>query len=233
MNRDDNERWPKIESATLADRVYHVVRQRILQRELSPGTFIREQEVSQATGVSRTPVREALNRLATEDFLERVPHRGFRVPLRSWENLLELYPIIASLDRLAGSLAFERMTRDDLRRLERHNEQLREAGERGDVRAQVELNNAFHQTIARRSGNQRLYELLEQLHSQVFMLDLWYYSVPKNVIDSVREHAQLIEAVRAQDFPRAVKLLEINYDRARQSLEEEMGRVDGEVVLEL
>ena len=94
----DRTLWPQIESVTLADRVYQIIRNRILHRELPPGTFIREQEVSRATGVSRTPVREAFNRLASEDFLERVPHRGFRIPDRPFEALVEVYPIINSLE---------------------------------------------------------------------------------------------------------------------------------------
>src|SRR5690606_1919413 len=65
--------WPQIKPLTFADQVYEALRDRILEGELSPGEFIREQEVSEAMGVSRTPVREALGRLASEGFLERIP----------------------------------------------------------------------------------------------------------------------------------------------------------------
>ena len=69
-------------------------------------------------GVSRTPIREALGRLASEGFLERLPHRGFRVPEESLGNLLELYPIVASLELLAGRLALEQFTPRRPRRAE-------------------------------------------------------------------------------------------------------------------
>ena len=76
----DFDTWPHISTTTLADQVYAVLRDRIVGGEIRPGEFIREQEVSQGLGVSRTPVREALGRLASEGFAERIPHRGFRIP---------------------------------------------------------------------------------------------------------------------------------------------------------
>lgn len=229
----DNGPWPQIAPATLADRVYHVVRHRILQRELSPGTFIREQEVSQATGVSRTPVREALSRLASQDFLERVPHRGFRVPERPWEALLEVYPIVAALEKLAGEHAFSRLTKEDIRRLERLNRQLADAGAKGNAKRQAELNNRFHEVLSAKSGNQRLSELLSHLRAQVSLLDVWYFSIPEHVAASLKEHSELIKAIQAGDQALALELLEINYDRGRRALEVEMGRSKGEFQPEL
>jgi DNA-binding GntR family transcriptional regulator len=225
-NRTDGA-WPEIESSTLADRVYQVVRQRIVQGDLTPGVFLREQEITKATGVSRTPVREALNRLASQEFLERVPHRGFRVPETPWETLLEVYPIVSALESLAGSLAFERLRPEDIKRLKELNRKLVQAGKRGDSRAQVELNNAFHKVISDRAGNQRLSELLDQLRNQVSLVDGWYFSVPAHVMDSVEEHGRIIEAIEKKDFGKALEMLELNYFRGRQRLEEEIAGYQG------
>jgi DNA-binding GntR family transcriptional regulator len=218
--------WPHIEASTLADRVYQIIRNRILQRELVPGSFIREQDVSRAIGVSRTPVREALNRLASQDFLERVPHRGFRVPDDSWATLLEVYPIVTALEVLAGTLAFPQLRREDVKRLRELNRKLEAAGVRGDAKGGVELNNAFHQVFSERSGNARLAELLDQLRTQVILLDVWYFSVPQNVVESVREHDEIADAVEAGDQARALEALERNYIRGRQTLEAELSRQD-------
>jgi DNA-binding GntR family transcriptional regulator len=217
-------RWPQIEATTLADRVYQIVRNRILQRELAPGTFIREQEVSRATGVSRTPVREALNRLASQDFLDRVPHRGFRVPDSPWETLLEIYPIVTALEMLAGSLSFEGITPADLRKLKELNRKLEQAAEDGDPRPLVEYNNAFHKVFSDRSGNTRLAELLDQLRAQVILLDVWYFSVPENVKLSVGEHDEIVQALEAGDHQGALDGLRRNYIRGGQALENEMSK---------
>ena len=102
--------WPRPKPAPSSEQVYRAVRARIMDGALAPGHFLREKDL-ESMGVSRTPIREALGRLASEGFLERLPHRGFRVPEESLGNLLELYPIVASLELLAGRLALERFTR--------------------------------------------------------------------------------------------------------------------------
>src|SRR5688572_3748277 len=135
--------WSLPEARTLAEQVYRAVRARILDGALAPGAFLREKDLA-SMAVSRTPIREALGRLASEGFLERLPHRGFRVPEESVANLLELYPIVASLELLAGRLAFDRFSTEDVARLRDINARLAEARDRGDVRAMLDLNTAFH-----------------------------------------------------------------------------------------
>lgn len=132
MDASVRESWPSLTTATLTDQVYGVLRDRILAGQIAPGEFVREQEVSDAVGVSRTPVREALGRLASEGFLERIAHRGFRVPEESIADLLELYPILAALEVLAGSESFPRLDADDLVELREINGAYASAAQRGD-----------------------------------------------------------------------------------------------------
>lgn len=95
-----NQAWPVIgASETLAERAYQIVRDRILASALSPLTYIREEELATAMGVSRTPVREALSRLASEGFLERLPHRGFRVAERSIDELADVFTVLQALEK--------------------------------------------------------------------------------------------------------------------------------------
>lgn len=220
----DQRSWPKIKSSTLADQVYEAVRNRILDGELQPGEFAREQELSDAMGVSRTPVREALGRLASEGFLERIPHRGFRVPDEAVSRILEVYPIVSALELLAGRLAFPQVDDDDLAELRSINERLREAMEAEDVEAAIELNNDFHALIAERSGNQTLIELLEEFRGQIRRLETWYYSYREHAEQSVREHSTLIAALETGELDRALSIVEHNMARTLYSLVEETGR---------
>ncbi len=121
--------------------------------------------------------------LASEGFLERLPHRGFRVPEESLAGLLELYPTVASSELLAGRLALERFTRDDIAALREVNARLAEARDRGDVRAMLDRNTEFHRLISARGGNRRLAMLLDDLRSQLTRLELWYYSRPHPALD--------------------------------------------------
>ena len=204
--------WPLPEARTLSEQVYRAVRARIIDGGLAPGAFVREKDL-EPMGVSRTPIREALSRLASEGFLERLPHRGFRVPAESLGNLLELYPIVASLELLAGRLALERFTPVNAR--------LAEARDRGDVRAMLDLNTAFHRLISERGGNRRLASLLDDLRSQLTRLELWYYSQPERTQRSIREHEEIIAAIESGDRPRALSLLERNMSLTYESLVDE------------
>ncbi len=205
------EPWPIIRSKTLSDHVYHVLRARIGRGLYSAGQFIREQEISEALGVSRTPVREALSRLSSEGLLERIPHRGFRVSVEPLRDALELYPIMGSLDLLAGKLAFPHFAEADFAELERVNADLEQAIRARDPARAVELNYAFHRYIARRSDNRRLASMLDDLRARVYPWELWYF---ENVEDpehqSVDEHAEILAAVRAGDHERAASIFESN-----------------------
>jgi DNA-binding GntR family transcriptional regulator len=209
--------WPPPATRTLSDQVYHAVRARIMAGALAPGTFLREKDL-ETMGVSRTPIREALGRLASEGFLERLPHRGFRVPEESLANLMELYPIVAALELLAGRLALDRFTAGDVALLREINVRLATARDRGDVPAMLEHNTAFHRLITERGGNRRLALLLDDLRSQLTRLELWYYSGRERTQRSIQEHDAIIAAVERGDRARALELLERNMSLTYRSL---------------
>jgi DNA-binding GntR family transcriptional regulator len=212
--------WPLPDARTLSEQVYRAVRARIMDGALAPGAFVREKDL-ESMGVSRTPIREALGRLASEGFLERLPHRGFRVPEESLGNLLELYPIVASLELLAGRLALERFTAADVAELKEVNRRLAEARDRGDVGAMLAQNEQFHRLIAERGGNRRLALLLDDLRSQLTRLELWYYSGRDRTQRSIREHEEIIAAIERGDRSRALSLLERNMSLTYRSLVDE------------
>lgn len=213
--------WSRIPATTLADQVYRAVRARILDGEMRPGDFIREKDLNEAMGVSRTPIREALGRLASEGFLERIPHRGFRVPEEPVTNLLELYPMVASLELLAGRLAIPQMGNADIDRLKSINRRLAEAREQGDVGTLIDLNNQFHHVFCERSGNRRLCDLLDDLRTQLNRLELWYYSDGAHTQRSVSEHDEIIHAIEQGEVDTALRVLENNMALTYKSLIEE------------
>lgn len=208
---------------TLSDRAYAAIRDRIVNGELAPGTFVREQELSDALGVSRTPVREGLGRLASEGLLERIPHRGFRVPARTLGRLLDLYPIVSTLELLAGRLAFPHLKAKDLGELEHLNQRLAGAVEAGAVDEAMRCNEAFHALIAERGENGQLSEMLADLRSRLRPLERWYYSSREHGTQSVREHGSLIEALRTGQLDRALGIFEGNMALTLKSLREREG----------
>jgi DNA-binding GntR family transcriptional regulator len=221
--------WTPVSQMTLADQAYKAIRSRILGGDLRVGQFVREQEVSAALGVSRTPVREALGRLSSEGFLERIPHRGFRVPEDRWDSLLELYPIVSALEVLAGRLAIPRLRPEDLAALREVNDELaQESGPGGDVRRRIALNSRFHELICQRSGSQRLCDMLSDLRSQLGRLEVWYYTQPDATAASVAEHTAIIEAIEGGDHVGALRVLEHNMALTWRRLQDDAEDPDGD-----
>jgi DNA-binding GntR family transcriptional regulator len=220
--------WPRIPATTLADQVYEVVRTRILHGRVAPGEFIREKDLNDATGVSRTPIREALSRLASEGYLERIPHRGYRVPEEPLGDLLELYPVISALDLLAGRLALPRLSTADIAELKQTNADLYKARDAEDVEALIELNNRFHHLFSERSGNRRLNSLLDDLRLQLSRLERWYYSDRQHTEESLRQHAEIIQAIETGDDERVLSVLERNMALTYTALLEEVEVRNGE-----
>ena len=135
--------WAVLEPATLTERVYGILRTRIIAADWGPGHFLREKEISGKLGVSRTPVREALGRLAADGFLERIPHRGFKVPEKSVSDLFDLYPILAALEVLAAKEGFKQIDEADIEALRSINGSYRAAYARHDTKKGVEENRIY------------------------------------------------------------------------------------------
>lgn len=220
------ESWPSVNVATLTEQAYTILRDRILAGKIEGGEFIREQEVSAALGISRTPVREALGRLASEGFLERIPHRGFRFPKESVGDLLELYPIICALEILAGRKSFPLLDADDISELRRVNEAYAKARIDEDFKAGIELNDRFHHLLAEGSGNRRLCELLDELRSEVKRLELWAFSDISEWNDSIEEHEEILGAIEAGSYDVGLEVLGKNRLNSYHHFQDEIRHVE-------
>src|SRR5438270_11908969 len=104
--------------STKADEIALMVEEAIVSGELEPGTVLRQEQLSERFGVSRTPIREALRRLAALGLVSFVPNRGVRVRTISREELHEAFLVRAELESLATEIAATRMTAEDLEELD-------------------------------------------------------------------------------------------------------------------
>lgn len=202
--------WPELSATTLTEQVYEVLRDRIISGAWSGGNFIREQEISTKLGVSRTPVREALSRLSADGFLERIPHRGFRIPEQSATDLLDLYPILAALEALAAEQAFPRINKGALKELRSINDSYRAAYALADTREGIELNNRFHNSLSEGSNNQKLCEIIRGLQAESLWLEIWAFSNISRWDISIREHDEILDAIESSDYEAALKKLKKN-----------------------
>ncbi len=195
--------------------MYTSLLDQIVSGKLPPGSPIRDTRISQQLGVSRTPVREALLRLTREGLLENHHHRGFHVSPLSPEVVNETYPIINALEILALK---EVPSLDDRtsQRLQNLNMELKERGT--DPAARIRLDNEWHMTLLRLSGNTRLLELIRDMKSTVLRYEYTYMTDPELVHHSCMEHHNIVEAFTACDPDRAASLLSLHWQHTREVL---------------
>ena len=191
------------------------VRTRICSGALPAGQRINEVHLARDLAVSRTPLREALTRLAGEAFLEVTPRRGFSVPPLSEDEVRELYPIRATLDPWALRLAGipPRMTQVGLDAVNR--EMLDSAR---DVARVIELDDRFHMSLLAGCPNKTLLGLIRQMMWRTRRYEHLYFSERRHVADAVKTHRELLAHLRDGDLRGACALLEENMKTASPAL---------------
>lgn len=168
----------------------------IVRRELAPGTRITEGQVAELLGVSRTPVREAFQRLSFDEFLIDQPGRCAVVSPITLQKIDEAYPLIAVLEGLAVRLACPRLTEADLRHMEQLTSQMAQHGRRGDTELLMQADNSFHGVLHQRAENGRLHRVVADLRQRLERLEYVFFSTPEAVQASVRRHRKLVRILR-------------------------------------
>jgi len=199
------------EPSLLADQAYVALRELIVSLELPPGALVTEPELVERLGIGRTPVREALRRLARERLIEVYPRRGMVVTTVDVRDLARLCEVRLALEPEAARLAAERATQDDLDTL---SELLAELGghRRRDDRALIDLDRRIHTAISRASHNDFLAETLEQYYMHA--LRIWMLGLEQTGLSAaVHEHAELLAAVIRGHGARAAELMRTHIER--------------------
>lgn len=190
-----------------ADRAYAWMRERILSGSFGPRAHLKEAELAARIGVSRTPVRDALRRLAGEGLVAMERDRGTYVAEFSREEIEEIFVLRAGLEGYAAALAARRITPAQLARLERLASEMEAAHARREARFArfAALNNEFHLSVLEAARSPRLAAVLVPLVNIPIVL-LKHYNWQPGRVDiarSNRDHRELIAALRAHDAARS------------------------------
>lgn len=154
-----------------ADHATATIRDWIIRGMLSPGEPLVEARLARQLGASRVPVREALQRLAEQGFVDHDPGQSARVAQRSARDIVEMYQVRAMLEMLACGLAARRCTDEDAEHLRDCVRRGRSAAERGDWKVVGQANAEFHRRIAELSGNGHLVEQISRFRHRLAWLN--------------------------------------------------------------
>lgn len=207
-----NERPKKPEAPSSAgQRAYRRLRDGILTEEFPPGAFIEEAVACAATGVSRTPVREALARLGAEGFLDLHPRRGAMVKPISTDELFDLYDVRLMVE----THAVRRICQDkrpippQLHEMCAMHDEIAE----GDHLAFADLNHLFHETIIAAAGNKVLLQVFQNLRANLTRVAMLSFRLGVPKLREGAMHRALVDALQAYDEQAAVTLTEQHLSR--------------------
>ena len=158
-----------LKCTSLSELVYERLRREILWGVIPPGCVLTVRGLAQRLSVSPMPVRDALQRLASEELVEIRPRSSTRVAQISPETIQELYLLRRHLEPLAARLAFPHLTRVDIRRLKGLLQKLEVAARKDDPEEWHRWNQEFHFLIFRRSGNLQLERVAQSLWDRQFL----------------------------------------------------------------
>lgn len=201
--------------------VYTVVRQGILDGTYEQGERLGEVDLATSLKVSRTPVREALRRLLSDGLIETVPNQGSRV--RRWDptQLFELFTVRALLEANSAGLAAARVTDDQVAAMTTLCKQMESAarpGPRQDLDRVATLDQEFHQMIHVASGNSLLPNLIRERVQIPAVIRAALDHAPKRLIQSMRQHQEILGALRTGDVAWAEAAMRSHVLSARPAL---------------
>jgi DNA-binding GntR family transcriptional regulator len=193
--------------------VLEAVRARIVAGAWEQGERLFEDQIAAELGVSRNPVREALQALQGEGFVVLEPRRGARVAVVSAEQARELFEVREVLEGLAAALAATRRTDDELARMRAIVRVGRDAAECGRLAELPSLNTQFHHLLTATAANTMLAETIERLRHLIE----WIYShrIAQRAPLSWLEHEQIVEAIATGDAATAERVARAHIAQAR------------------
>lgn len=183
------------------------IKGRILNFVLLPGVKISDDEIAKTLGTSRSPVREALNRLVEQGLVESRPNRGFIVKVYTRKEVADHYMLREALECLAVRLAIQSMDREKIKSFKDFLATYAAIMKSQDIARFNEVDERFHDLIALYSNNVALYEALQNLHGRIRIIRRYDHFRVGSFQETYEEHRLILKYMVRKDIRRAVKLM--------------------------
>ncbi len=197
----------KGERVRLSDRAYQLIRHKIITLELSPLSAIDEQALMEDLQLGRTPIREALQRLAAEDLVFFAPRRGMFVADVSLTDLQKIFELRMILEGFCARLAAQRVTGDQLAEMRSLIQELARLPD-GDTKELMAIDEQFHELLYQAADNEFLAQTLRRLHALSFRI--WHLVLDRlgSVRNAMEQHIEIVQALQVRDEAQAEALLQ-------------------------
>ncbi len=191
----------------LRDVVFNTLRQAILRGELKPGERLMEIQLANKLGVSRTPIREAIRKLELEGLVLMIPRKGAEVADITEKSLKDVLEVRRALEELSVKLTCDRITKEEIKELEQAAENFRKTMKSKDITEIAEADVRFHDVIYTATKNQKLIQLLNNLHEQMYRYRIEYLKDEEVYPKLLKEHKEIIERINRGEKEEAARIV--------------------------
>lgn len=200
-------RVPQLSRDSVSQKVYETLHEAILSLRLRAGTRLIEADLARQFGVSTTPIREALQRLAQSGLVDRELPRGMRVHQLTWREIKNVYELRALLEPQALRQSAPHLASDDFAELSDLLESAQTCLRREDFPELSKLNSTFHHKLMHKADNELLLDWIGSLKDLHRLITMQGWAVENRSLMEWEEHKGILEAVRARRVELAADLL--------------------------
>lgn len=205
---------------SLRGRVFHKIREDILNGKYKENDELREAAIGEELGVSRTPVREAFRQLELEGLIHIVPNKGAYVTGITSKDVGDIYMIRSLLEGLCARWATERISQEQMEEMEENVYLSEFHAEKGHTQQIAVLDNRFHEILYEACDSKMLEHLLKDFHQYVYRVRKQTLAQDSRGNASNHEHREIMEAIKARDGERAAELAKLHMLKAYENIQQ-------------
>ena len=216
----------KVKRESVAQKIYEKIKERILNGDVPFGAHLYENKLAEQLGTSRGPIREALRQLEADGLVEVRPNIGTFVHTLTIEEVTEIYTVRSLLEGYIVKIAAEKATRVKVEKLQQIMESAAKAASDGNLQETVKYDFDLHRQIWKIADHKILFDLLNRLEWRVRMLITLQAPLFTELIDSIQDHAMIVDAIAEGDGEKASELVQEHIREAGALIIESMNRTE-------
>ena len=189
----------KTEPISLTERIYRELRLSIITGKLPGGTRLIESTLAHEMGASRTPIREALQRLSQEELVYSIPHLGFIVEDMSEADIQDLFATRMEIELLVGRWALPKITEDEIDQLKNNLDQTDTVIENDQTDKMIDLDIEFHHIIYKATRSKSLYQISKNISDHTLKFRLACIHIPEIAKRARDDHRSIYNAFKSKD----------------------------------
>lgn len=211
----------------LREQVYKKLKESILSGALKANSRLVEEKLAFSLGTSRTPIREAIQKLEKEGLVYKLPRGGYAVGGISEEDIDEVFGIRSILEGYAAYLAAQRITDEEIDELERLVRKGEEYLNAGDLESLVKLNTEFHEKLYKASKSKRLNSIISDLRDYIFRFRVYIFRYKSLAEVSLRDHKEMIRLMREGNAKKVESLVRRHIMRGKKLIKRKLAEEKG------